>query len=162
MPTIKNKYLFFFIIAAYIILLGYFRDHVFLNINFRLSQLYYNNTFDYVISPDLKFIENYSYVTLFISKWVLTAIFCLLYFTATYLVIKHIFIASKYLKWTLIAHGGIVVFALLLFGVLKLFGNIEMAYKFPRWFMGWLQSPIMMFILIPLFKLDSASKNNHE
>ena len=147
-------------IVIYLILLGFFREHVFVNVNYQSYKLYYHDSFDYSLPTDMKWLESLSYKQLYIFKFPLTLLFAFLYFLPTYMIVKKYYSEKKYLQITLLAYGSLIIFSLLVFGIGFLFGGYEKCYSLSRYLMGFVQSPLLLMILIPLLMLTKAQSNS--
>lgn len=133
-------------------LLGYFRDSVFKTINALLRA--WDLDQDYFLPRYLSFLENFEYETLINLKWVLTLFFCFLYLFLSIFVIKLLFYSKKHQKITFFTYFAIIIFSafFILIGLVWQ-STSEKMYEFARYLMGMAQSPIILMILIPTFKL---------
>jgi hypothetical protein len=141
-----------FCLVVLMILLGAFRDFVFVNINYQLNYLWKEQDFSRAHSF-FDFLAGYDYWTIYYWKFALTGIFALLYFVLTWTLIKVIFNNRKFQRYAVILFGSVVAMSLLLFGGGYLFGNAHFGYDLARHFMDVVQSPIAAMILIPIFLL---------
>src|SRR3989304_5245350 len=95
--------------------------------------------------------KTFSYSQLYYGKWVLTFIFCVLYFIPTFLIVRKYFPSKIFSQITIYSH--IIVFCLggffYLLGLIT--SDMERWYDFSRNFLGFLQSPWMLIILFPSF-----------
>ncbi len=160
----KNKkniltiYIPLILIAVLTVLTGFCRDFIFKNINALLKA--WDFDMDFNISPSLAFLENFEYDTLLEIKWILTFIFSILYLIISLLVIKLIFKKRKYLMITVGTYVGITFFSIIFMAIGHFFpGTSGKMYEFARYFMGMAQSPIILMILIPAFKLSEKENN---
>lgn len=140
-------------ILALLVLSGYIRDTVFKSINAVLRA--WDLDQDYFLPSFLSFLENYEYETLENLKWLLTILFCLLYLLLSIFAIKLFFNNSAYIKISIYTYLGIILIS----GIFILIGFIfnsasSKMYEFARYLMGMAQSPIVLMILIPTFKLS--------
>ncbi|MEW6470545.1 MAG: hypothetical protein AB1458_16660 [Bacteroidota bacterium] len=158
MSTNLKKGLFYSAIALYLLLLGFLREHIFVNINYQLYKLYYDDDLDYRLPADLQFLENYSYMELYYGKWALTGLFCLLFFLPAWLIVKKVFRERIFLRLTLIAHLSVLLIAGIFYALAVLLDDYDKWYGLSRTFMGYLQSPWMMLVLIPAFLIMQPSK----
>ncbi len=161
MKTKPNKIKFGFYVSciiALLILSGYLRDTVFKTINALLRA--WDLDQDYFLPPFLSFLENYQYETLENLKWLLTLIFSLLYLILTIFSIKLFLKSSKYIKIAIFTYLGIIVISGVFILIGLCFNSIaQKMYEFARYLMGMAQSPIILMILIPAFKLLEKEKN---
>lgn len=141
------------LIAFIAIALGYLRDSVFKTINALLRA--WDLDQDYFTPPFLNFMENLQYDTLVNLKWVLTLLFSILYLLISLTTIKFLFSNRTFFKITIWSYLAILIVScvLITFGyVFK--GTTEKTYEFARYLMGLAQSPLILMILIPAFKLS--------
>ncbi|MCW3071678.1 MAG: hypothetical protein JWO44_1568 [Bacteroidetes bacterium] len=148
---------FYLLVIALLLATGFYRDFVFKSINALLQA--WDANVDYYLPPSLRFFENYEYDTLLRIKWILTFAFSLVYLLISVITIRYIFGRKKLIMITVWTYAGIM----LLSGIFMLTGIIfssasEKMYEFARYFMGMAQSPLILMILIPVFKL--AEKEN--
>ncbi|MGZ4056425.1 MAG: hypothetical protein ACXVPU_15025 [Bacteroidia bacterium] len=160
---LKSAALLFKIIVIICSLLttGYYRDFVFKTINGLLKA--WDFDVDYVMPSSLRFLENYEYDTLVNIKWLLTFLFSFIYLIIALITIKIIFNNKKYLKITIGTYIGITALS----GIFILTGHFfhhsaEKMYEFARYFMGMAQSPIILMILIPAFKISEKEFHNSQ
>jgi hypothetical protein len=139
-----------------IIALGFYRDLLFKTINSELKDLYYQTEY-YTIPDSLLFLQSLSYHQLYYLKWILTPIISLIYLGLFLLTVKIHFKEKRYLYFTVIAFAAIVIISGLFFLSGMLFNDIYKGYHFSRIFMGFVQSPLLLMILIPAFLLERKS-----
>lgn len=153
----KTRTVFFYIlIIALLALLGFYRDFVFKNINAFLQALDYEMQYD--LPPSLNFMERYEYETLVRLKWILTLLFSLIYLLISFISVRFIFGDKKFSRITVGAYLGIILISGIFILLGMVFGNSGKMYEFARYLMGMAQSPLILMILIPIFKL--AEKKN--
>lgn len=141
------------IIALLAIIMGYLRDSIFKSINTLLKAWDYDQ--DYYMPSFLSFLENYEYNTIVNFKWALTLVFSLIFMSIALMVVKLLFSKKKYLWITVFLYGGITVLSGFLIVLGLIFdGTSEKMYEFARYLMGMAQSPIILMILIPAFKIS--------
>ena len=156
-PNGFKKTLTLFAIVIIAIVLGFFRDSIFKNINALLKA--WDMDRDYYLPSYLSFLENYEYETLSNVKWFLTMFFCILYLFLSVFTIKLLFFNKKYQKITVFTYLGIIALsAFFIFIGIIWKSNAEKMYEFARYLMGMAQSPIVLMILIPTFKLSEKEK----
>lgn len=145
------------IIILLAILTGYLRDSIFKTINALLRS--WDLDQDYFLPPFLSFLENYEYETLENLKWLLTLLFSLIYLLISIGAIKLFFNNSKYIKIAIFTYIGIIFISgiFILIGLVFSSTTLKM-YEFSRYLMGMAQSPIVLMILIPTFKLSEKEK----
>lgn len=146
------------ILTIAVILSGYIRDSTFKSMNALLRA--WDLDQDYYLPRFLSFMENYEYDTIVNLKWLLTFLFSILYLIFSAIAVKLVFDNRKYLKITIFTYLGIMLFSGLFILSGYLFkGSSEKMYEFARYLMGMAQSPVLLMILIPAFKISEKEKN---
>lgn len=149
----KKVWLQIIFIAIVAIALGYLRDRIFKTINSLLRA--WDLDQDYFLPPFLNFLENYQYETLVNLKWILTLLFSILYLAISLLTIKLLFRNRTFFKITIWSYVALLFISGLLIIIGYVFkGSSEKTYEFARSLMGLAQSPLILMILIPAFKLS--------
>ena len=151
----KNRLAIIFFIAI-LIALSFLRESVFVNINLHLWYLYYHNDKSY-LAPYLSFLSPLSYSQLYYFKWFLTVFFSLVFLFFSCIIIHYIFNEKKFIRWTIYAYLAVVAVSCISYCVGILFNHVENGYIFSRFFMGMVQSPFILILLIPAFKLADVS-----
>ncbi len=146
--------------AAFILLfLGYFRDYIFININFLSGVKYYPNIVtDYKLPQQLFFLNAFTYEQLYYGKFLVTMLFSASFLVVSIIVIKKLFSSLTYVKWTVYTYISLIVLSGVFYTYGMLFNDFNNGYKLSRVFMGFLQSPFVLMVLVPAFKI--AEKNN--
>ena len=152
-----KKYILLFIIIASLLFVGFYRDFVFKNINALLQA--WDNDMDYAMPHSLDFLRNYEYNTLVNIKWVLTIVFAIIYLIISIFSIKLLFNDKKYIRLTIATYTGILLLSSFIIGIGFVFHHSEKMYSLARYLMGMAQSPIILMILIPAFKLNEKEDN---
>lgn len=151
MKTIKRN-IFIILITCILLSLGYYRDFVFVNINALLKARDFR--MDYSMPSSLEFFNNYGYNTLVKIKWLLTLLFSGFYLILSSFAISLLFNNKKYLNITIAVYIIVTIVSGLFIASGLIFETIgSKMYDFSRYLMGMLQSPIILMILIPTFKL---------
>lgn len=146
-------------LAVSIILSGYLRDSIFKSMNALLRA--WDLDQDYYLPKFLSFLQEYEYDTIVNLKWLLTVLFSILYLFFSILAVKLLFNDRKYFKITLLIYLGILIVSGLFITTGFIFESTsEKMYEFARYLMGVAQSPIILMLLIPAFKL--AEKEKHK
>jgi hypothetical protein len=163
--SIKRKYnlLFWKLIPVVVLIfiIGYFRELIFVHINFQRTQVYYHETdtdYNYTFPGVLLFLKKLDYAQLTQLKWVLTVLFYLIYFGITYLLVSKIFKNRTYNLITIIAHLVFFILAGIFYLIGQFTGKGLEGYTLSREFMGILQSPLLLMILMPTFILSDRQK----
>ena len=105
------------------------------------------------------FLKKLDYTQLTQLKWILTVLFYLIYFGITYLLISAIFKNKTYNLITIASHLVFFLIAGIFYLVGVFTGKGLEGYTLSREFMGILQSPLLLMILIPTFILSDRQKN---
>lgn len=151
--TLKtNKIIVLFGIVLLLIFVGFLREFMFVNINSELADVYYKR-FEKVPPSFLYIFNDWNYANLYYFKFLLTAIFTVIYCSITLLGIKFAFNNKKYLKLTILIFAGIMCISFLVYLTGYLGINPRRAYLFSRWMMGFAESPLILMILVPVFML---------
>ncbi len=143
------------LLGLLLIALSFFREFVFLNINEQSRVTYYHTT-DSHVSPLMSFLENFSYPVLYYSKWFLTLFFPLLFMYISCMIVKEVFKNKNYIRWTIFSYAGVVGLSILLFALGWLFNFSEKGYTFARAIIGITESPVILMLLIPVFKIQDS------
>jgi len=141
------------------IVVGFFRDAVFMNLNSQLYKLYFKN-YEYTLPDWLSIFDSWPYMKLYYFKYILTALFVLLYFVLSLLSVKVFTGNSKNIKWVLYAYGIVIALSLLTYTGGHLLNNFPKGYLFTRNLVGLLQSPFIVMVIIPALKLENSSKKD--
>ena len=121
--------------VAAIVCLGGFREFVFVNINYHLKFLYYEQSQSYAHSF-FDFLNNYTYNQVYYSKWALTVVFSVVFLLNSLLIIKVLFGKKEFLKWTAILYGVLFLLSAIAFGIGWLLGSTADGYTVARLFMA--------------------------
>lgn len=152
-PSKKKMWMQILFIAIAAIALGFLRDSIFKTINSLLRA--WDLDQDYFLPPLLNFLENFQYDTLVNLKWILTLLFSLLYLLLSLITIKMLFGNRNFFKITIWSYVAILLVSGILITIGYVFkGTTEKTYEFARYLMGLAQSPLILMILIPAFKLS--------
>lgn len=159
MKSTIRKYTILSFSIILILVLGYYRDFIFKGINaiVQAKEL----SVSYTAPSSLQFIQAYSISFLLKIKWTLTFLFSLGYLGISLFTIQNIFHNPKFNKITLATYliTGLVSGLFMATGFIFT-GISDKMYEFSRYLMGMAQSPIILMILIPAFKLSSQEHSN--
>ena len=155
--------LYLSILAIIIIALGFLRLFLFENINFHLQFLYYDMERSHM-SESLNFLRTFTYNELYVIKWILTMLFSFAYLFLTCLVIHILFRVKKYVLMTIYMFAAIIFISFVFYTMgllinwdLQFTDQSKTGYRLARIFMGVVQSPFPLMILIPAFMLSERS-----
>lgn len=150
-----NKLAWWLLLILIFIFLGYFREFLFVHLNVILYEKYYQMTTEAPFPSSLNFLRNYSYESLYYSKYFLTGLFVLLFLAANYFALLKL-TEKKYLIKILSYTYAIMLFLGLCSMAYSHFIQVQVqeeSYTLSRWLMGIAQSPIICLILIASEKL---------
>ncbi len=148
-----KRYISLFLIIISLLFVGFYRDFVFKNINALLQA--WDADMDYQMPTSLQFLTKYEYHTLENIKWGLTLLFAIIYLAIALITIKFLFNNKKFSRLTIYTYIAITVVSALIMAIGHLFPSItDKMYSLARYLMGMAQSPIIVMILIPAFKLS--------
>ncbi len=147
-------YLRYIIAAAIVVLMfliGIKRDWIFVSLNKILKSIVESQTI--VKSFPEEILLSLFYNILFFVKWYLTIFFSLVYLFFGSLSIYIIYRNKNYIYWMILFFGAVFMFSFIFILVGYLSGHYSICYVFARRLMGLAQSPALLMILIPGFKL---------
>lgn len=133
-----------------IVLLGFLREYVFININWIYLTL--TNGRMNAARDEFMFLVDWSPAEIVILKWTLTLVFSLLFFLITLLTVKIYFANRTFNQIVLFLFAALFSIAGLLFIIDELAGQNNVLYGPIRTIMGLVQSFIPLMILFVLFK----------
>lgn len=159
MKNSVKKYLLLLLILCIILFLGYYRDFVFVTINAILQAKDYEA--QYTPPASLQFLDQFPYGTLMNLKWLLTLLFSIVYLLVALVTLRVLFNKKRYNRITI----GVYAVVMLISGMFMLTGYLFQGssakmYEFSRYLMGMAQSPVILMILIPAFKLSGPESND--
>jgi hypothetical protein len=149
-----KKSMFLVLIVLLIIVGGFLKDFIFININTHLFfvkrelQDMRSHTF-------FNFLNNFSFKQVYYMKYVLTAFFLSIYYILSLLTLK-ILNKNELVKFLKIIYVSIIAISLLFFIGGFIFGDSEKGYSISRSFIGPLESPLPLIFLL----LAAAINNN--
>lgn len=146
------------ILAILIIVLSYFRDHVFHAINEQIRLNYYHEpAYRYsFLQPALSLLET---SLLEKMKFPATFIFCLIFMLLCILTTRAAFKERIYQKYVLLAYPTLFALAFLIYLTGNLIGHETQAYELSRNISEFLQSPLLIIILISVFFFDRKQRS---
>lgn len=156
-----KKWLQYSIIISLFAFLGFSREFLFVNINNQLYTLYYGHN-NLPLPKILSFLNNYDYMTIYYSKYVLTLIYYLTYGFVSYIAVKNICLNKAFSQWIIYLYGILLVIASITMAF-NYFINHQLdggEYTFSRWIMGIAQSPLIAFFMIASHKLYTKLNTN--
>ena len=147
---ITKKYFIAIMLVFLLFILGFLRDYLFVNINGQLYYLFYQKPNPY-LSNYLTILNQFSYKQLFYFKFWLTGVFFLIYLLGSLLVIKTLFKRKNKVLLTMNIYLLVFITSFVIYGIGILFGFGNQAYTISRFMIGWVQSPLALFVIIPAF-----------
>ncbi|CAN5120990.1 hypothetical protein BH09BAC5_BH09BAC5_08010 [soil metagenome] len=145
----KNKLIIALLSILYIVC-GFFREFIFLNINEQSRIAYYHDA-DSHLAASMKWLEGFSYNTLYYSKWPLTLLFTILFTFIASRIIKLWFADKMLVKITWMAYGITFATGLLFYLAGSLSGHRETTYDIARFLAGLTETPAMLVMLLASF-----------
>ena len=145
MKLIKNKK--FLVLLFLLFGLGFLRDFIFIQTNIIMFNKWSNS--EYEFHSSMNWLNSFDYWTLYYAKWFLTALFIVLYFILSRHCIKLLFNQKLFLHLLFFFFLLILSFAAgsLFFGWLT--DGLDKGYLFSRLFVGILQSPLPLMLIVP-------------
>jgi hypothetical protein len=149
-PRRKRNLIVAFLVALYIVL-GFFREFIFMNINEQIrvtyDTVYLHRPTESYVAPSMSWLSGFGYPTLYYSKWALTFITTLLFALLASVTIKNAFEDKGLVKITWIAYGAVFLAGLLFYLGGSLTGNRESTYDIARFLAGLTETPALLVIL---------------
>lgn len=141
------------LVSCFIIIMGYSRDFVFKNMNALIQSHELNLSFS-MPSP-LSFFDGFEYSSLIKIKWVLTVVFTVIYLLISLIAIKVFFRNKKFIRITVGVYIALTLVSAIFMTTGYFFHGISNnMYSISRYLMGMAQSPLVLMILIPAFKIS--------
>jgi hypothetical protein len=137
-----------------VVVLGFFREFLFIHINEQLFALWYDEPSQ--ATNSIPWLKELDYFTLYYGKWVLTIFFAAAFYFAALLVLRYLFDQSYWreLGWIYL---GLITLSGLALGIGKLASQLDDAYLIARFLMGIAQSPLLLMIMVPGVMLRQRS-----
>jgi hypothetical protein len=142
----KKVIVFLFVIA--LIFIGFIREFLFVNLNTIIINLKFKENYSY--HHFFTFLTNYNYFSLYVSKWLLTAIFIILFLTIQIQFSYYLFKENYLKKWFLYFYLTLIILASIGYLSGWVYNNIKHGYAISRLFLGILQSPLPIIFLTPI------------
>jgi hypothetical protein len=141
-------------------IIGFAREFFFVNINNIMIMRYYNTASIMKVPGVMKFFLTWDYDTLYYSKYLFTLLWVVVFYFASYLMLKTLTPAPVFRKLLFYAYCAMLVIA----GVSMAYGYVvnnrlqDSEYTISRWVLGVAQSPIISLILLASEKLYNRQK----
>ena len=151
-----NKWVFLILLSVILLILGYLKDFIFININ---THLFYvkRNLEDLRSHTFFNFLNNFSFKTVYYLKYFLTAFFLSTYYFVSVLVLRILNKINlvKYLKIIYL----VVIFISAAFFLGGFFLNQpETGYSVSRVFIGPLESPLPLIFLLLAARVNNIQQ----
>lgn len=153
--NLKESVKILFVIIIFI-LVGFFRDALFMHLNSQLYKLYFKN-YEYTLPDWLALFDSWSYMKLYYFKYFLSGFFILFYLFLSVQFVKVFTKNPKNTKWVYYAYGIVLLLSLITYSGGYLLHNFPKGFVFTRNLIGLLQSPFITMIIIPALKLEKGS-----
>jgi hypothetical protein len=150
----KQKVASYLLLAPIIILLlliGFYREFIFTSINSVMLNILKSKDFNH--SGFHANLLAFIYFILYFIKWALTFLFTFIYFFFACLSIFIVYRNTKYVMICGCFFIAVFLLAFIFMGMGYVFHKYDLFYLFARKLMGLAQSPALLMILIPAFKL---------
>jgi len=144
------------LLTAGIVLLGFIREYLFVNINWIYLTLV-NGRMNGA-RKEFHFLLNWTPQEIVVLKWSLTFVFTIWFFFMTWLIIKIYFEKKEYNKIVIYSYLTLTLIALLLAGIGKITGSYETLYGGIHNLMSLAQSFMPLMLLFVVFKFFSHDK----
>ncbi|NNC82395.1 MAG: hypothetical protein HKN79_02360 [Flavobacteriales bacterium] len=144
----RGQWIAAILMAIVLVILGGFRDILFVNIN---EQIAYNDGLieNYRVLEQFDFLNNYDSPALNQVKWILTILFTVVYLGLSMITFRMILKDMKGSLWILYFYLSAFAIAGVIFIAGWLFNEPELGYTLSRVVMGALQSPFPLMLMIP-------------
>lgn len=145
-------YLLFFLLFAG---LGFLREYFFVSLNNVLFMLYYQREGELPVPWVMRWALNFSYESLYFSKYLFTLLCTLMYFLLSYFCLRvliHKVYFERLLFYAYLTFSIVAALSMLYAWFVKEKLN-EDEYTLSRWLMGVLQSPVICLIVLASEKL---------
>lgn len=150
---LQKKSVFILLIIVCLLLLGFYRDFFFKNINALIQSHELNVGFS--MPSSLSVFDNVEYTSLIKIKWILTIAFSVFHLLISIIAIKILFENKKYIRITIGVYIALTLVSAIFITTGYFFPGISQnMYSFSRYLMGMAQSPLILMILIPAFKIS--------
>lgn len=132
--------------VAAVVAIGFFREFLFMNINEQLFALWYDEPSR--ASDAIPLLKSLDYYPLYYSKWILTALFSVLFYGLT-IGVLHVVFNRTFWKEVALIYGILIVCSVLAMAYGYFTGTLHDTYLLARLFMGVAQSPLILMVMIP-------------
>jgi hypothetical protein len=143
-----RKWLIAVLLSVIFIILGGAREIIFVNIN---EQIHFNEgrIAHYRVLEAFAFLKDYAVVELGNLKWGLTILFTAVYLVLSIVALRLVFDDKDAVRWLLVVYLGAFMLAGASYMIGNWLGEYQLGYTLSRRFMGALQSPFILMLMIP-------------
>jgi hypothetical protein len=113
----------------------------------------YYNAPETFVAPSMQWLESISYTSLYYLKWILTAVFVLIFAGMAAMIVKLIFQDKKLIRISVLTYLLIFSASFLFYLIGALSGNTETTYAIARFLAGLAESPALLIILVGAFTI---------
>jgi hypothetical protein len=149
----KRGIIFTIIITLLLLVLGYWRDHLFVNLNYQAYKVAIDPSVEFTLPHDLSWLGNLSYSTLYWLKFPFTLFFSLLYYLIAFITIRRFFPGRRFQRLNSLIYGITFLVSLFIFSIGYFIGRYETFYSISRYIMGFLQSPLLLMLVVIAFRV---------
>lgn len=136
---------------------GFVRDWMSVNINFHLSYLYYGSETNHASPLVQQAAEGFEYMQVWYFKWILTVATAIVYGAMTAAIGVLAFKAKSFIRLTAISFGAIFMVSGIFYVGGYVFGDVNEGYLLARALMDFVQSPMVLMVLVPAFYLSRSN-----
>ena len=127
----NKKYLATAGIIILLFVIGYFRDYIFVGINYRIASLTYNE-FPDNLPPIPSFFLRFNIEELYLIKWILTILFTILYYSVSCLTVYYLFRQKKFIIYTTALFGAVFIISFIIIIMGYVIKNHDDTYTLSR------------------------------
>lgn len=150
------------LVPSALLSIGFIKEFVFVNMNYRISSVYHNSN-SYELPFPIDFLNSCDYSTLYYLKFFFTFLWIISYFILSLICVKIFFNKKQYIKLVFISYLIIILASLILFTTLLITTDYNTAYQPTRKIIELVESPIVIMTLFPLFFfMDSFEKHKND
>jgi hypothetical protein len=146
------------LVVVYIIL-AFFREFIFLNVNEQSRVTYYHSN-DSNVAASMQWLSVFNYGTLYYSKWVLTVLFAVLFAFLASRIVKIFFGDLLFVRMTWLAYACLFCAGFLFYLIDKITNNKNQLYETARFLAGLTEGPGLLVILCASFLAIRKLKAN--
>ena len=146
----RKKILLVFLHVLIYIIIGFFREFLFRNINEQLRVMSSKYKESYV-DASMQWISGLSHSTLYISKWIFTLAFTIIFAFIASRTVKIAFEDKSLVRLTWLAYGAVFATGILFYFAGSIVPNPDRTYNISRFLAGLTETPCLLIILCASF-----------